>query len=198
MRIIDGKSKNELKIHVDSDDDLWYLKNIVVPGDQVKMTTLRRVEKQQDLTRSKETSRKPVTVTISVENVEFQDFSGILKILGTIMAGPEDIMGMHQSFNVASEENFTLLKENWTLEQDKLLSEAVENKFSDKFYFITLDDESAQLILLRSYGLQEIGKIESHKTGKDYDTDSHEGAYYREVVESSRRMFPEESTIKIL
>ena len=198
MRLLEDGKDGWHSIHVDNDDDLWYLRNIILPGDMVRMTTLRRVERQQDLNRSKETQRKPVTVTITVESVDFQEFSGTLRVLGTVVHGPEDTIGLHQSFNISPGDRFELMKQEWSEDQRKLLTEATDNMYSEKFYFITVDDEYAQLVLLKSYGLQALGRIESHRSGKDYETDSSETQYLREIIDAARKMFPEDSTIVIL
>lgn len=199
MRIIDTEQENEFtSIHVDSDDDLWYLRNIIAPGDRVRMTVLRRLEKQQDMTRSKELPRKPVSLTISVESVEFQEFSGLLRVLGTVISGAEDAMGQHQSFSLAPGETFQLAKDDWNAHQRKLMDEALENKFSDRFFFLSIDDEDAYFSGLKTYGLQPMGKVESHKTGKAYSSDYSEEKYLREVYDGLRRMLPESASIVVL
>ncbi len=199
MRLLENEKEPEFTtIHVDSDDDLWYLRNIISAGDSVKMSVMRRLEKQQDMTRSKEVPRKPVTLTITVESVEFQEFSAILRVLGTVTAGSEDALNQHQAFAISPGETFMIFKRNWTLQQKELLNEALENKFSDKFFFVALDDEEASLIGLKSYGLQNIGKIDSHKTGKDYASDYSEEKYLKEVYDSLRRMLPENANVVVL
>lgn len=199
MRILENDKETEFTtLHVDSDDDLWYLRNLISIGDSVKMSVMRRIERQQDMTRSKEVPRKPVNLTIIVESVEFQEFSGTLRVLGTVIAGSEDALNQHQAFAISPGETFMILKEKWSQHQRDLLKEAVENKFSDKFYFVSIDDEEAYLIGLKSYGLHRIGKIDSHKTGKAYSSDYSEEKYLREVLDSLRRMLPENSNIIVL
>lgn len=199
MRILETEQDKEFTtIHVDSDDDLWYLRNIVSLGDRVRMTVMRRLEKQQDMTRSKEVPRKPVSLTISVEAVDFQEFSGSLRLLGTVISGSEDAMGQHQSFSLAPGETFMLSKDAWSPHQQKLLEEALENKFSDRFFFLSIDDEEAYFSGLKTYGLQPLGKVESHKTGKAYTSDYSEEKYLREVYDGLRRMLPENASIVVL
>lgn len=199
MRILEGdKEPDFISLHVEADDDLWYLHNIISPGDRVKMTVMRRLEKQQDMTRSKEVPRKPVTLTIIVESVEFQEFSGTLRLLGTVIAGSEDALGQHQSFAVSPGETFMLSKTEWSEQQKKLFDEGVENRFSDRYYFVVIDDETAFIESLKSYGIQSLGKIDSHKTGKHYASDYSEDRYLREVYDSLARMVPEGSSIIVL
>lgn len=199
MRILE--SENELdfiSLHAESDDDLWYLHNIISPGDRVKMTVMRRLEKQVDMTRSKEVPRKPVSLTIEVESVEFQEFSGTLRVLGTVIMGSEDAIGQHQSFAISPGETFMLSKLRWTEQQKKLFQEGVDNKFSNRYFFVVIDDETAFIQSLKSYGIQSLGKIDSHKTGKHYSSDYSEEKYLREVYDSVARIIPEGSSVIIL
>ncbi len=199
MRILEAEKEPDfISLHVESDDDLWYLHNIISPNDRVKMTVLRRLEKQQDMTRSKETPRKPVTLTISVESVEFQEFSGTLRVLGTVISGSEDALGQHQSFAISPGDTFMLSKADWSDQQRKLFQEGVENKFSDRYYFVVIDDETAFIESLKSYGIQSLGKIDSHKTGKHYASDYSEDKYLREVYDSLARAVPEGSSVIVL
>ncbi len=199
MKVLEGEKDPEFIIlHIEADDDLWYLHNIISPGDRLKMTVMRRLEKQQDMTRSKEVPRKPVTLTIDVESLEFQEFSGTLRVLGTVIAGSEDAIGQHQSFAISPGDTFMLSKILWSDQQKKLFSEAAENKFSDRYYFIVIDDETAFIQSLKSYGIQSLGKIDSHKTGKQYTSDYSEEKYLRDVYDSAARILPEGSSIIIL
>lgn len=199
MKVLEAEKDSEFtSLHVETDDDLWYLHNIISPGDSVKMTVMRRLEKQQDMTRSKEVPRKPVTLTLTVESLEFQEFSGTLRVLGTVTAGSEDALGQHQSFAISPGETFMLSKPRWSEQQKKLFKEAVENRFSDRYFFIVIDDETAFIQSLKSYGIQSLGKIDSHKTGKHYSSDYSEDKYLREVYDSVSRIVPEGSSIIVL
>ena len=59
MKVKNGEGNWRL-IHTENMDDLWYLKNILGPGSFIRKTVMRRDEKREDMTRSKETSKKPV------------------------------------------------------------------------------------------------------------------------------------------
>lgn len=199
MKILEGEGELDfITLHVESDDDLWYLHNIISPGDMVKMTVMRRLEKQQDMTRAKEVPRKPVTLTIKVESIEFQEFSGTLRTLGTVISGSEDAIGQHQSFAISPGDTFMLSKARWSDQQNKLFRESIENRFSEKYYFVVIDDETAFIESLKSYGIQSLGKIDSHKTGKHYSSDYSEDKYLREVYDALARIIPEGSSVIVL
>ena len=144
----------------------------------LRTTVMRRVERKQDMNRSKETERKPVSVTIRCESISFQDFSRNLRVLGTIVNGPEDDVGDHQSISLTIGDSFDLISKQWTDEERKLLNEAGNSGIRGKLIFITLDDESAGIFLSRSYGNQKLASIESEKSGKMYESNYSENSYF--------------------
>lgn len=199
MRIMsEDKEKNTLSIHVQNVDDLWYLRNIIVPGDRVKMVVLRRQDKQDDMTRSKEAGRKPMLLTIEVSDLEFQEFSTKIKILGTIVEGKEGLLGEHQSFMIGTDDTFELIKENWADEQKEMLREGAESTFGSGYCFVCIDDEEASVSILRTYGVQSYGKINAGKSGKDYDTQYSEKEYLAEVSGAIRTAIPPDIPIIVL
>jgi len=184
MRIVDLENNEGYSVLIIQDlDDLWYLQNIISPGDIVRMTTLRRVEKKEDMTRSKETSRKPVTLTLTVESVQFQEFSSNLKILGKIVSGDENLLGEHHSFQVGMDDTINLKKNAWSEQQKKMLTEASEGLYKTKYHIICLDDEEAVVSVLRNYGIQVIARIRSGKSGKDYSSTGNGDNYFQEIYE---------------
>lgn len=193
-----GNSDEFLTLTVETEDDLWYLSNIIEPGDQIRATVMRRVEQQSDMTRSKETGRKPMTVTVSVESCTFQDFSGVLKVLGTVSSGPEDAVGSYQSININPGTSIDIWKPAWSQEQRNLLKEAEEQTFSEGTYFISCDEEEAQLFQLRTYGIRPLGKVESGRTGKYYDSADTTAKYFENVRELVRKYVPKGSVLIVL
>ncbi|AKA48207.1 hypothetical protein IX51_02810 [uncultured archaeon] len=187
MRILEeDKEKQSLSIHVQNIDDLWYIHNIITPGDRVRMVVLRRQDKQDDMTRSKEQSRKPMLLTVEVSDVEFQEFSSKIKVLGTIVEGKEGLIGEHQSFMIGTEDTFELIKAAWSDEQKEMLREGSESTFGQGYCFVGIDDEEASVFILRSYGIQGMGKVSAGKSGKDYETHYSEKEYLLEVIKTIR------------
>ncbi|MEM0158381.1 MAG: mRNA surveillance protein Pelota, partial [Thermoplasmataceae archaeon] len=199
MIVVPGKNEADFSsLTIESEDDLWYLYNIIDNGDLVRSVVMRRVEQQSDMTRSKETSRKPITVTITVEDTSFQDFSGMLKILGKVIVGPEDAIGSHQSVNIEPGSTLDLMKGHWTPEQKKMLKEAEEQKLTSGTYFIACDEDEASLYQLRTYGIKPLGKVESGRTGKYFETKETAGDYYQRVGEMVLRYVPKRSQLIVL
>jgi protein pelota len=199
MRILpDQKDEDWKSIYVEDLDDLWYLHNIFRQGDEIRMTVLRRMEKQDDINRSKEQSRKPVNLTIRIESVEFQEFVDRLKILGTVVSDTEDLRGDHQSFLISPGTAFDLRKMEWNAEEAKLMKEAQAHYFSQEYIFISLDDEQATLSIMRSYGIQAVGKIDSLKSGKYYESNYSEKTYLAEIASALKPLIKKDSVIMVL
>lgn len=181
MNVRDSKEGTKL-ITVDDDDDLWYLSNILHESDEIRMTVMRRVERKQDMNRAKETERKPARLTIRLESTGFQEFSKNLRVLGTVVDGPEDILGEHQSFSISSGDTLEVVKKEWSDEEMNFLRESADSA-GGGLIFIPLDDETAEIYISRSYGNQRIARIESGKSGKMYEGSYSEETYFSKILE---------------
>ena len=155
---IEEKENNEVSIRIDNLDDLWYLSNVLVPGDLVFGTVYRKDTQTSDMKRAKKAERKKIRVGIRVRKIEFQEFADRLRILGIIERGPEDYLGMHQSINVGIGDEISVVKE-FSREEKALLEEAVENSKKPLIYFLGLEHGLATIAVLRSYGLQELTSL---------------------------------------
>ncbi len=199
MRIISVEKNEEWKsIYVEDLDDLWYLRNIIRKGDAIRMTVLRRLEKQDDINRLKEQSRKPVTLTIRADEVEFQEFVDRLKVLGTIISENENLRGEHQSFLISPGTTFDLRKDEWNTEESKLIKEAQSHYYSQEYIFVSLDDEQATISVMRSYGIQSAARIDSLKSGKFYENNYSEKTYIDEIISTLKGVIKKESVIIVL
>ena len=180
MKVRNGEGNWRL-VHTENMDDLWYLKNILGPGSLIRKTVMRRDEKREDMTRSKETSKKPVTVTVMVEGCEFQPFTDRIRVRGTIQEGPVELMGQHQSVPVSSDDDVEVMKENWQDYSGEMLREAMM-KSSGGCIFVVMDDEVASVSILRDYGIHNAATIFSGKSGKSYASNYSRNTYFAEIM----------------
>lgn len=190
------RSESSVSVMIEGTDDLWYLQNVIHPGDKISTIVHRRAEKQDDMNRSKETSRKPVKITALVEKLEFQAFSNRIRILGKIVGGPEEIIGEHQSAIIEKESVLDIIKESWYSSERKMFKEAIESRSRVTAVFTVLDDDEASIFILRSYGLQQMGHIESGRSGKSYQTDYDEKTYLESLAETLKNVV--ESSIPLI
>jgi protein pelota len=166
-------------------DDLWYLKNILAPGDSIITSVFRRQEQNADMTRSKSVERKKITVRLRIEKVDFLPYTDSLKILGEITEGENT--GSHQSVIISVDDEITLVKD-MSEEESKLLKEAVDSYYKNSVAFVSMDDESCNVALLKSYGVQDMGEIQSGKSGKDYESKGSDSGYYSEIIRALKNI----------
>jgi protein pelota len=177
--IEDDRKDSKIVLMINTVDDLWYLKNILNRNDEIITSVFRRMEQNADLNRSKTTERKKITIRLKIEKVDFLPYTDNLKILGEIIEGENS--GSHQSVMVGVDDELTIIKQMSSQEWE-LIQEAVENYYKNTVVFVSLDDESCIIALLKSYGIQAIADILSRKPGKDYESRGGENNYHGEVV----------------
>ncbi|AAT42774.1 pelota family protein [Picrophilus oshimae] len=185
MKINIDEKLETTEILIETQDDLWYIKNILNPGDIIEGIAYRRLEKRNDLERSKSTERIPIKVKIKIENLDFQPFTDKIKILGIIIDG--DFSGEHQSIMYGPGDTLKIYKNLNEAERD-FLNEAVKNEYSSGMIFVSLDEEAADIYLMRSYSLQDMAHIESNKTGKRYDLKYNEKQYFLDIIKALKNI----------
>ncbi len=170
---------------MDTTDDLWYLKNILNSGDIISVIVYRRIEQNDELTRSKATERKRIMVELKIEKIDFQPYTDKLKILGEIIEGENK--GSHQSVFIGSDDEIIIIKE-LSNEEYQLIEEAINNYYKNSIVFISMDDEECLISTLKSYGLQDIGVIHSNKSGKDYESKSNNNSYFNDIIKTIKNI----------
>ncbi|MEM0139265.1 MAG: mRNA surveillance protein pelota [Ferroplasma sp.] len=180
MKIIEEiPHESKIVLLINSMDDLWYLKNILNSGDLIIAYVFRRIDQNAEMTRAKATERKRIKITLRIESFDFQPYTDKIKILGEIIEGENS--GSHQSIMVGLDDEITLVK-NFTGEEFTLLKEAINNYYKNSIIFVSMDDESALIAILKSYGIQDIAEIYSGKSGKDYEIKESKSSYYTEMA----------------
>lgn len=166
MRIVYKDLRHgKIKLAVETLDDLWHIHHLVEPSDIVVSQTWRREREADDKLRPERREKRRVTLSIWVESVEFHKHTNRLRILGTIIEGPD--MGKHHSLSL--EPGFTLaIIKKWKHDHLDRIREAVRASRRPRILLVALDDSSAELALVRHYGLDELGSISHHRVGKRY------------------------------
>ena len=181
MRVIhQDRRTGEIKVQIDSLDDLWHLYNIIAPGDLVFAVTYRREEGTADKIRSERGEKKRMRLGVRAEKVEFHEFEDRLRVLGVIEQGPQDI-GSHHTFNLQEGEVLSIIKERWTEAQLKRLKRSVDDARRPRIVFVSLEYEEAVVAVLRQFGVQEVAHIQAPSSGKMYEQKG-DGNYYDEVL----------------
>ena len=172
--IYDNARSGELKLQLDCLDDLWVLYNILRPGDRLKGRTFRRVVIRQ----GDPGTRKAMVLTITIEKVEFHEFSNRLRVLGTILEGPPDWVstGTHHTFNLIPTSKFTIFKDQWYRNDIQRIRRNLGRKESAMIMCVAIESGLANLALLSNYSLTPVTEIKENIPGKRYKKQFHKEA----------------------
>jgi protein pelota len=184
MRIIHFDRKlGEMKLQIDTLDDMWHLEKVISEGDLVEARTMRtyKVGNKEE--------KKPVTIRIKAERIEFSKTANRLRILGVIEWGtPEEYVqqGRYHTIEAAEGERIKIIK-NWKGHEIKRLQQAEKESKKPKIRIIVMDDEKALTAMLRAFGV-EYG-VEFHSSGskKDDNYEKAEQSYFGQIMAEIER-----------
>ncbi len=172
----------EIKLMPENLDDIWHLYNLIEKDDLVRSITYRSIEQKDDKIRSKKSEKKKLKLGIEVKEIEFHEFSDRLRIHGIIKEGPQDLGSFH-TLNISAEkmDKISIIKKEWKYYHINRIEEAVKNRNQDILTFVSLDEETATVAVLRQSGIQLIAEIKSNHTGKMYESIDRTNEYYGNI-----------------
>jgi protein pelota len=200
MKVIFKDLKHgEIKLMPENLDDIWHLYNIVKTGDLIRAVTFRTDEEKDDKIRSKKTEKKRMKLGIRVSEIKFHEFSDRLRIHGTIEEGPQDLGSFH-TLNITAEkmDTLTIIKEEWKDHQLQRIDEAVKRRNEPILVFVSLDEDTATVAVLRQSGIQWIADIDSKRSGKMYESEDKQNDYFGEVISVVKTNINPESALVII
>ncbi|MFH1722115.1 MAG: mRNA surveillance protein pelota [Candidatus Altiarchaeota archaeon] len=187
--------QNLVKLRVESIDDLWYLSQIIQPRDLVKAPTVRRIKEKSDMGRSDGGERKKITLVIEVEKTEYAN-QNVLRILGTISQGPEDLtpIGSHHALIIEPGTELSIKKEGWTKLEKQRLDDAEKASLKPKLLIVVVDEGEATLGLIRESGSSYID-LRKNIGGKEYleGREKRKEEFYKELAETIVNQVSKES-----
>lgn len=195
MRILHKDLKTgEIKILIQTHDDLWHLYNIVESGDIVFSTTYRREDKIEGKLRPERMEKKKVRLGIRAEEIKFQEFGDKLRIHGTIAEGEDK--GSYHTFNMGTQDALSVIKEEgWKNHQLQRIEEAVASSYAPMITFVALEYDEALMAKLYQYGIKEIATIRSKASGKQYPSEDKKEDFYGEILDKLNQMEVGDATI---
>ncbi|MDR1691087.1 MAG: mRNA surveillance protein pelota [Candidatus Methanoplasma sp.] len=198
MRILEKDiNGGNIRVMLETDEDVWHLYNVLETGDTVTASTTRREEKSADKLRAERSEKKRMTLGIRVEKIEFSEDDIRLRVLGTIETGPQDI-GQHHTLIFEIGDNLLITKTKWKGSQIERLDRAVRDSRKPKILFISLDQDDATIAVLRQFGLKEIASIRSMRSGKQYEEKTKEDGYHSEIISKIGPLVSENMPIVLL
>ncbi|KAG2175789.1 hypothetical protein INT44_000267 [Umbelopsis vinacea] len=104
-------------------EDMWHVYNLIQTEDQLKATTIRRIQ-SESATGSSSSQRVRLTLSIVVETVDFDPQAGLLRINGRVSSESQYVkMNSYHTIDLELNRNFTLFKNEW----DTIALERVED-----------------------------------------------------------------------
>lgn len=192
MRIVYKNMKHGIiKLAVETLDDFWHLTHLVEQGDTVISSTWRREREAGDKIRPERPKKRRVTLSIRVESVEFHKYANRLRLLGTIIEGPD--MGKHHSFSLEPGSRLAITKE-WKPDHLQRIRDAVRASRKPRVLLVALDDSSAELALVRQYGLDRLGALSRPRAGKLYavEREADEKKFFHRLADAMKDVISRE------
>ncbi|MEW6723143.1 MAG: mRNA surveillance protein pelota [Candidatus Micrarchaeota archaeon] len=184
MRIVHFERKTgEMKLQVDTLDDMWHLDKVIAPGDEVESHSLRtyKVGTREE--------KKSVTIRVKTERVEFAKNSNRLRILGPIVWGePEEYiqLGKYHTIEVGPGDRLKIVK-SWKNHEVARLEQAVKESKKPRIRIIVMDEEKALTAMLRVFGVEYGAEFYSSGSKKGDDYEKSEREYFGNIAAEIER-----------
>ena len=169
----------EMKLTLETLEDLWHLERVLRPEDKVESRTLRSVKFGD----GKE-EKKPVRIVLGVETVEFAEFANRLRVGGKILEGsPEEFiqMGRYHTFDLEPGSRLKIIK-NWKGYEVKRIEKAVEESKRPLIRIIVMDENNAATAILRGYGVSYGPEISCSGSKREGNYEEKVRQYYGDVA----------------
>ncbi len=94
-------------------EDMWHAYNLLREGDSLKASTFRKVT-LESATGTTGSNRVRTTLTIAIENVEYDTQACVLRVKGRNIAENQYVkMGQYHTLDLELNRKFTLIKPYW-------------------------------------------------------------------------------------
>ncbi|XP_071849133.1 protein pelota homolog [Apostichopus japonicus] len=112
-RHLEKDGSGQIGLIPEEPEDMWHAYNLVAAGDSLRSTTVRKVTMESS-TGSSTSNRVRTTLTISVEDLDFDVQAGVLRVKGrNIAENPYVKMGAYHTLDLELNRKFTLAKKVW-------------------------------------------------------------------------------------
>jgi protein pelota len=161
MKIINRNMREQtLKVQVEASEDLWHLERVLEAGDLVTSKTLRKASVKTG-GEYEYGEKRAMTLTIRLEKFEFRRDSGVLRLSGPIVAGPEDVpLNSYHSMQIESGGVVSIQKKRWKSYQLDRLEKA--RSIKPLLLICVLDREDADFAMLRESGIEMKARITNY------------------------------------
>ena len=158
--------EGEIRLTPENTEDLWHIERILQPGDFIISRTFRRFK----ATEGDAGEKKPVTMKLLVEKVEFSRFANRLRVTGKIIEGtPEEFVqqGSYHTVDIEQDFPFSIIKEKWMSHHLARIKQAIAETKRPKMGMLVLDEGRAIYATLRGYGVEYELELENSASKRD-------------------------------
>ena len=153
MKVIEKNIKNNIgniKLLIESEEDLWHLQYILEIDDIVYSLTKRKQSDTKDKIRPEKLEKINVYLGIKIKKINFNNFSGRLRILGEIISDIDK--GLTHTINISPKSEI-LIKKNWKIDQLDRIKDAENYSLEKKIILLGIEEGDADIGLLKHYGI---------------------------------------------
>jgi protein pelota len=152
-------------IELENQDDLWYMKDLIAEGDEVRAKTQR--------TKLDGREKKTCSITLRVEKTEYQRER--LRVTGEMTRAPDDVELGYHTFNLNPGDRFKMWKDFTDEEWSRLLE--AEDQHSYEVLFCLVQKGEADFFLVKESGIQDLSSVDINIPGKMYASDESSDFY---------------------
>ncbi|XP_018335802.1 protein pelota isoform X2 [Agrilus planipennis] len=110
---VDKDGQGTVGLIPEEPEDMWHAYNLISEGDSVRSSTIRKVQSESS-TGSSTSSRVRTTLTISVENIDFDTQACVLRLKGRNIEENQYVkMGAYHTLDLELNRKFSLRKQEW-------------------------------------------------------------------------------------
>lgn len=151
---------SQIALIPEESDDLWYLYNIIQRGDQIRAPTFRKVV-NETATGSTGSRRVRVTLTISVEKIEYDSEANIVSVKGKSVEENKYVRrGQYHTLDLELNQKFYLTKPLWDSLALSQLNNACDSTRNAEVAIVIMQEGLAFVCLLTTNMTVQKAKIE--------------------------------------
>eukprot|EP01137_Pigoraptor_chileana_P011315 Opistho-2@61977 len=147
-RAIERDNTGTVTLLPEETEDMWHAYNLISVGDRVRATTIRRVQTESN-TGSVDSSRVRTTLTVQVENIEFDTAACALRVKGKNVEENQFVkLGAFHTIDLELNRKFSIAKDEWDIIAVERLETACDPRQSADLAAVVMQEGLANVCLV--------------------------------------------------
>ena len=168
-------TSGKVDLVIDNIEDLWCLYNLLAKGDYIKTATFRKI--QHESGGKVQSTKKKLIVTIRIEEIDYDQDAGIIRIKGKNISENEHIsIGQYQTCELGKGSFFSLFKSYWDDIHVDTLKAATDPSLTADVASIIMEEGVAHLYFITNNLTTLKGKITQTIPKKRTGSSNHDKA----------------------